>query len=198
VVQLLSQMSNQLAALSRTVDRSGEQVKALYEQGRKAPRQDARAGLEPRPGRPAQRRLRHRGDGSARDHRFAAADLGRFRRPADRRRSRRGLHRAGRRRPQRRSRGAPDRRGDPGSRRRSRRNRRRSRWPPARLSPTNRQSPRASCRSQSAEAVLRLRRRFHPKLGRRHLDRSHAGGAGPLSCAWRMPASAVRPRRRRR
>ena len=35
VVQLLSQMSNQLAALSRTVDRSGEQVKALYEQGGK-------------------------------------------------------------------------------------------------------------------------------------------------------------------
>jgi prepilin signal peptidase PulO-like enzyme (type II secretory pathway) len=35
VVQLLSQMSNQLAALSRTVDRSGEQVKALYEQGEK-------------------------------------------------------------------------------------------------------------------------------------------------------------------
>src|SRR4051794_28562734 len=33
VVQLLSQMSNQLATLSRTVDRSGEQVKALYEQG---------------------------------------------------------------------------------------------------------------------------------------------------------------------
>ena len=35
VVQLLSQMSNQLATLSRTVDRSGEQVKALYEQGEK-------------------------------------------------------------------------------------------------------------------------------------------------------------------
>src|SRR3954466_9221604 len=35
VVQLLSQMSNQLASLSRTGDRSGEQVKALYEQGEK-------------------------------------------------------------------------------------------------------------------------------------------------------------------
>jgi hypothetical protein len=35
VVQLLSQMSNQLAALSRTVDRSSDQVKALYEQGEK-------------------------------------------------------------------------------------------------------------------------------------------------------------------
>jgi hypothetical protein len=35
VVQLLSQMSNQLAALSRTVDRSSEQVKALYEEGGK-------------------------------------------------------------------------------------------------------------------------------------------------------------------
>jgi hypothetical protein len=35
VVQLLSQMSSQLAALSRTVDRSSEQVKALYEEGGK-------------------------------------------------------------------------------------------------------------------------------------------------------------------
>jgi hypothetical protein len=35
VVQLLSQMSNQLAALSRTVERSSEQVKALYEEGGK-------------------------------------------------------------------------------------------------------------------------------------------------------------------
>ena len=35
VVQLLSQMSNQLAALSRTVEPVGEQVKALYEQGGK-------------------------------------------------------------------------------------------------------------------------------------------------------------------
>jgi hypothetical protein len=35
VVQLLTQMSNQLAALSRTVDRSSDQVKALYEQGEK-------------------------------------------------------------------------------------------------------------------------------------------------------------------
>jgi hypothetical protein len=33
VVQLLSQMSNQLGALSRTVEQSSEQVKALYDQG---------------------------------------------------------------------------------------------------------------------------------------------------------------------
>jgi len=96
----------------RPVERSGE---GAVRARRKAPGQDARAGLEPRPGRPAQRRLRHRGDGSARDHRLAAADFGRFLRPADRRRSRRGLHRAGRRRPQRRSRGAPDRCRDQGA-----------------------------------------------------------------------------------
>ena len=53
VVQLLSQMSNQLGALSRTVEQSSEQVKALYDQGSNH-LASARAGLEPRPDRPAQ------------------------------------------------------------------------------------------------------------------------------------------------
>ena len=178
VVQLLSQMSNQLASLSRTVDRSGEQVKALYEQGEKhlakmrelvssrgpvGPRSDAFgteatallgiiASLQQTSVASAVQRT---ADDLAAGF-IAPAAGGRSADLAERQTAVVTPGTGG-------GRGAIE--GALGGRRQD-----------CRRQTARTHALRAALIRRGGAAVCR---RFHPELGRRHLDRSHAGGTGP-------------------
>ena len=157
--------------------------------GRQASGEDARADFRPRADLDAQRCLCNRVAGAQRRDHQPAADFGGARRQA------RGdlavirLHRAGRGRPYHRSRGPADRRGRQGGefdRRASRLafgGRRQDTGAAARRTGT---VPDHVARRSRAS----LRRRFHPELGGRDLDRPDAGGAGadPVRGARRNPA----------